>query len=346
MRRSIGLWLLAAGLLASCAGLALTPPPRPTLGGNTAREIASPTPTRRSPALSGLVPTEQSIAFITPTAELSGTLVSPSPTDEVTITVTPTLNVSIVTLTPTDPTKTPTPDISTATRTPVGPTATPRPVFAPTPIALRALTAIDTRFRPVANGYQFYNYADVQPADFTITDTRKMFGDAEVCVTGSSPCVPRQAYVAFTAYVNDSIRVGHCDGITLTTLRFFLSLDRTTAFKANVFSAFYLPRELTRRDIAYYWTLQIPDPVARLKYDSMQHTPVEILQMLMTAMTNRRDLTSNTSQAWFRPSSSARRWTRGAERTSRPCEFSLHSELEDGRTAYAAILPFHLPAAT
>ena len=302
MRRTIGQWLVVASVLAGCAGLALTPDPRAAHLANSVSVIATPT-VRVRPALSGAVPTEQTLArIITPTEEIGSTFVSPLPLAETTLTATPTPLEPVVTLAPTEPTDTPAPivptatDTPTATPTPSGPTATPtptRPVFAPTAIALRALTAVDTRFRPVSNGYQFYNYADVQPTDFTITDTRKMFGDAEVCVTGSSPCLPRQAYVAFTEYVNENIRVGHCDGITLTTLRFFLSLDRLTALKANVFSAFNLPRELARRSIAYYWSLQVPDPVARIKYDSMQRTPVEILQMLMTAMTSRsRDLTS------------------------------------------------------
>jgi len=300
MRRTIGQWLLVASVLAGCAGLALTPDPRTVHTASSVSVIVTPT-ARIRPALSGAVPTEQTQArFITPTEETGSVFISPLLPEKIAVTVTPTPLEPSDTVQPPGPTDTPEPIAPTATDTPTptpsGPTVTPapvRPAFAPTAIALRALTAVDTRFRPVANGYQFYNYADVQPTDFTITDTRKMFGDAEVCVTGSSPCLPRQAYVAFTDYVNETIRVGHCDGITLTTLRFFLSLDRPTALKANVFSAFNLPRELARRSIAYYWSLQVPDPVARIKYDSMQRTPVEILQMLMTAMTSRsRDLTS------------------------------------------------------
>ncbi len=242
---AIGLWLTG------CAGLAVTPAPaatsRPSLvtGGDLISEI---TPIATDTA--DITPEVESV--ITPTIEVTLT-----PTRAIAATAVPTIT-----------------DV-----TPITPTVTPNPV---TPIGLVA----DLGFRPKPNGYAFANYSNVLFTDFTTVEARAMFAnDAEFCFDLNSSCSNvRLQLQLFTANVNRLIRGGHCDGITVTSLRFFEGLDRTTSLRPTATMAYSLPLYLARRQIAYYWALQLPEPVAEVQWRSTQQTPNQILTQLRQAL--------------------------------------------------------------
>lgn len=242
--------LAALGVcLAGCAGLAFTPTPlasdRPSLvTGGELSSDISPEP-----------------VDITATPEISVRPITP--------TITPVDN-----FTPITPTLTPADDF-----TPITPTVTPVPT---TPIGL----AVDLGFRPRPDGYSFANYGTALFTDFTTLDARAMFAnDAEFCFDLNRSCSNvRLQLQLFTANVNRLIRNGHCDGITVTTLRFFEGFDRTTSLRPAATVAYSLPLAIVRRQIAYYWALQLPDPVAEAQWRSTQQTPNQILTQVRQAL--------------------------------------------------------------
>lgn len=257
------LWLMVIGLcLAGCAGLALSPTPEATrrasfvTGGDLSGDV-----TLTATLTDTLESTPDSTRIITTTDEVT---ITPTPTVEAEITITPTVSATV----------TPVADL-----TPISPTVTPAPV---TPIGL----LVDLGFRPKPNGYAFANYSSVLFTDFTTVDARAMFAnDAEFCFDPNSSCSNvRLQLQLFTANVNRLIRGGHCDGITVTSLRFFEGLDRPSSLRPTATTAYSLPLFQARRTIAYYWALQLPDPVAEAQWRSTQQTPNQILTQLRQAM--------------------------------------------------------------
>jgi hypothetical protein len=285
-------WVVVVSLgLSGCAGLAVTPTPTATpqasnrivvAGGNVPGEGTPSTPISDTISVTS---TNEVTVTLAPVVE--GTLtptITLSPTDTVgltptiAITATPDLN-----FTPIPPTATititPTPDLNF---TPITPTATPAPAI---PIGLAA----DLGFRPRPNGYPFANYGTVYSSDFTTVDARRMFAnDAEFCFDLNRSCQNvRLQLQLFTNYANSLARGGHCDGFTVTTLRFYERLDSLRTFRAAATTAYNLLLYTSvRRQIAYYWSLQIPDPVAEAQWRYSQQTPSQLLAQLRTAMTS------------------------------------------------------------
>jgi hypothetical protein len=274
--RAIAALLATAVILSGCAGLALTPSPveqsRTSLlpagrlppSGNTGAqpEITS------TPAQSPL-----SEPSITATLELTETPTL-TPTLEMTVTPAPVIT---TTLTAT-PTATPTTTIST--------TAELTPTLEPlAPVVL--LDTVDLGFRPNPDGYVFANYGGVTRSDYTIADMRRMFGDAAVCVSTRGVCVAQRAAVQWNDLVHSLMTGGHCDGFTVTGLRFFMNIDARTALQSRVTQTYQLRQTLARRNIAYFWTLQVPDPVGLARYENVQKSPLEVLQQIYAAFTAR-----------------------------------------------------------
>ncbi len=271
MKTILLVWVAVLGLgLSGCVGLAVTPTPQVSgrlriAGGNLPEEGSSTTP------ITDTVTDTPTIEFtptlgvtLTPTITLSPTDTA-SLTPTIAVTATPDLN-----FTPIPPTATIslTPE-SSPTFTPIPPTVTPVPAV---PIGLVA----DLGFRPRPNGYPFSNYGTVYASDFTTVDARRMLAnDAEFCFDLNSSCQNvRLQLQLFTNYVNSLARGGHCDGFTVTTLRFYEGLDRLRNFRATATTAYNLLLYTSvRRQIAYYWSLQIPDPVAEVQSRNAQQTP-------------------------------------------------------------------------
>jgi len=151
-------------------------------------------------------------------------------------------------------------------------------------VDLSSLRSIDLRFRPKPNGYAFRNYGGVEPGDFTITDTRRMFGDFAVCLEPGNACVPKLAAQEWAVWANSLAQYGHCDGFTTTGLRFYKTIDQLGNFRSRARNAFTLKKDDIRRQIAYFWILQIPDPIATLRSRSLRQAPNQVLSLLYDAM--------------------------------------------------------------
>ena len=253
MKRIVLLTLMAVWL-SGCAALALTPEP--------AQRVA---PKATSSAQDAFNPPALPIA-----GALPGEVTSPPATPTTSISITPTLTLtSTLTLTPT---------LSATNTLVISPTVIP-------PLANRVGPIVDLGFRPMPDGYVFRNYGGVTYGDYTIADMRGMFGNSAVCFNPKvSNCAPKLAAVQWNRRANFLMNNGHCDGITITSLRLFKSQDQPSAFSAAATQTYSLPLTTIRRQIAYYWTLQIPKPVAQAQYQSILQTPSQILQQLYAAM--------------------------------------------------------------
>jgi hypothetical protein len=81
----------------------------------------------------------------------------------------------------------------------------------------------DSGFRPQADGFAFPNYTnDAGPANLGPKELQDLFGDA-VCVggTGGADCVPTPAAASWAENMNSGMSGGHCEGFSMTALRFF-----------------------------------------------------------------------------------------------------------------------------
>jgi hypothetical protein len=154
-------------------------------------------------------------------------------------------------------------------------------------VLLQKSQVIDIGFRPNPNGYQFPNYNEVKNDDFTIDDMRLMFGDDAVCQMVNPICQPIPAAEQWKQLVNGLMAdTGHCDGFTTTSLRFFKSIDDPAVYQNGAAETYDLQLSSARRHIAYYWALQLANPVALARDQALQTTPTEVLSQLESAMSN------------------------------------------------------------
>jgi hypothetical protein len=143
---------------------------------------------------------------------------------------------------------------------------------------------VDTGFRPNPDGYSFINYGVANYDDFTIDDMRIMFGDDAVCNMVDSVCQPLSVAVDWNKWVNDMMWGGHCDGFTTTSLRFFKQIEDPASYQAGAVHTYDLSIDNARRHIAYYWALQVPDPVKTARYSALQYTPNQVLQQIIASL--------------------------------------------------------------
>lgn len=146
-------------------------------------------------------------------------------------------------------------------------------------------SSINIGFRPNPNGYQFANYGGFNLPDFTIDDMRRMFSDSAVCqIVVGSTCIPKPGALIWNLRVNWEMNNGHCDGFTTTALRFFKGIDSPSSFQAGANTTYDLLLANARRNIAYYWALQVPSPVAAARSQAIQKNPNQVLAQLDSAM--------------------------------------------------------------
>ncbi len=145
---------------------------------------------------------------------------------------------------------------------------------------------IDIGFRPNPDGYQFSNYGGVNYADYTTDDMRQMFGDDAVCWidANSGSCSIKPTAQSWYNDVHKKMNGGHCDGFTTTSLRFFKGLDNPDDFQGGENTTYDLLLSNARRHVAYYWVLQVPNPVATARFNALQKTPSQVLDQLSSAM--------------------------------------------------------------
>ncbi len=148
-------------------------------------------------------------------------------------------------------------------------------------------TSGDSAFRPDLHGYNFPNYGGhfpLPPIDFTADDVVRMFGADAACAAQWPVCVLKRPALLWEWNANRAMNGGHCDGFTTTGLRFFKDLDNPADFQTGASTAHDLLLENVRRHIAYYWVLQIPNPVATARSQALEKTPAEVLEQVRSTI--------------------------------------------------------------
>lgn len=121
-----------------------------------------------------------------------------------------------------------------------------------------ALQLIDLGFRPNPNGYNFANYFNSLESDLPTDVLRVMFNDTVVCkqVIGNI-CTERPQAKRFRLAAVGSLLGGHCDGMAVTSLRFFKGIDSVSAFQSGANYAHDIAfGTKIRQQIAHYAALQ------------------------------------------------------------------------------------------
>ncbi len=146
----------------------------------------------------------------------------------------------------------------------------------------------DIGFLPQIDGYNFVNYSDSSPYDFTKYDMIEMFGEDSVCVNINGGCVLNISAQMWLNQANASMGGGHCDGMAVTSLRLFVpEYEAPSDFDIGAINTFNLQKTIeVRRYIANYFVRQLANPVMSYKSEVVKKTPVQILEDLKINMTS------------------------------------------------------------
>jgi hypothetical protein len=149
----------------------------------------------------------------------------------------------------------------------------------------------DIGFRPTTNDYSFENFARDYPntaPTLTVTELRRMFGDAAVCVGGGqgSSCKLAPAAAQWMDARNVSMNGGHCEGFAVTALRFYAGVgEQPGQFGAESVHALKLEgNDPLLHHIAYFMATQWAQEVASITQEYQKLTPKEVLAELVKAM--------------------------------------------------------------
>ncbi|HEU4322964.1 MAG TPA: hypothetical protein VFS21_07410 [Roseiflexaceae bacterium] len=141
-------------------------------------------------------------------------------------------------------------------------------------------------FDVIVDGYSFLNYGGEpwEADDLGVDDLLLLFGP-QICVSGTTAanCKLSQPAEDWRKKMLEYMKGGHCDGLAITSLRFFNQLP----FKNKTLPSDYeataqhtnnlvIPMQSVENYIAYYWTTQMVAP------PSVTGTPVEIVDRLIT----------------------------------------------------------------
>ncbi|MBN1181827.1 MAG: formylglycine-generating enzyme family protein [Bacteroidales bacterium] len=150
---------------------------------------------------------------------------------------------------------------------------------------------IDTGFRPYQHGYNFDNdnFISFNELHFTLEDMRRMLGDEAVCVMDGSTCLKYRPTAILTNKLFHLIgRIGHCFGISATSLRLFdPNFESPTDFQSNAINAYDLDLDFKlKRYITYFHFWQLTDPIDGLREDIMQKSPCTILDDIKVSLSD------------------------------------------------------------
>ena len=157
---------------------------------------------------------------------------------------------------------------------------------------------IDSGFRPIVDGYNFENGTDewgnypLPPADtdFTMEDTRKMFGDLMVCIQPlENGCIYDPTLVFWNFAMNLGMRFGgHCAGMSASSLMYFEDPSQLHDLKDgadNLYEDISLAD--ARRSIAYYHAVQEANPIIDHRINQEQvSTPIDTVNQILSGFNN------------------------------------------------------------
>jgi hypothetical protein len=148
-------------------------------------------------------------------------------------------------------------------------------------------------FQPNPDGYSFPNYGNgshYYQDDLGAGDLISMFGANKVCASGSTPadCVLTAAAEAWRQKVFSWMNGGHCEGMAVTSLRFFKGQTYYTGdttpgdFQAGARTVYDLTRsQAIDNYIAYYFALQDVEEVWQpTEFIRENDTPKQQLEMV------------------------------------------------------------------
>jgi alpha-tubulin suppressor-like RCC1 family protein len=143
----------------------------------------------------------------------------------------------------------------------------------------------DSGFRPNPSGYNFDNYGDSPTSDFTIDDMRAMLGDDAVCqMVKDGKCTPKTAAQKWDLDQIKAMQGGHCSGMSTTAWRFFKGWDLFSKFQQSASTTYSLEKANIRRQIAYFWTMQVTEPFQTTFNAGLSKTPDQVLADLQNAL--------------------------------------------------------------
>ncbi|ALG68611.1 hypothetical protein [Beggiatoa leptomitoformis] len=147
-------------------------------------------------------------------------------------------------------------------------------------------------FRPNPNGYGFENYGnDAQSAnDMSAEDMIALFGREKVCRSVTGDCVLNATAQEWMDKQIKGMDGGHCEGMAVTSLRLWQSLEFKgkripSDFQAGTNTTYEVGKDAVRNYIAYYFVTQFLEEVSAAT-QSFRKKPSEVLQTLIDGMNN------------------------------------------------------------
>jgi hypothetical protein len=173
-----------------------------------------------------------------------------------------------------------------------GTVGVPRPNSTPT-VAPVGLIVADSGFRPKPDGYSFENYVGKKRngkivPELAVSDLLKMFGESEVCIKlQNGVCTPRQEALAWLNQMNAEFLGGHCEGMAVSSLVLWKGLDTASNYGDGANTTFDLKLNAPVKSlIAYYFTLQMVDPVMTEYAKAEEVAPSVVLDQVIASMQN------------------------------------------------------------
>jgi hypothetical protein len=138
------------------------------------------------------------------------------------------------------------------------------------------LLAFDSGFRPGTDGFAFENYGDEYgSAGLTEVEMQRLFGK-QVC-SGDADCTLLPNARRWMEENNKEMTGGHCEGMAVLSLLFFLGiLDPQKFGAATTHELSIEENEPLQREIAYWWATQCTDPAENVTVDG----PAQVLKAL------------------------------------------------------------------
>ncbi len=159
------------------------------------------------------------------------------------------------------------------------------------------------KFDPKVNGYGFENFGNDDrnwQDDLGAEDLIRLFGVNAVCKTGSSAkdCVVKAAAREWIKQQLEGMDGGHCEGMSVTSLRFFSGMPfknhiLPAAFQTGAASPFKLKLDQSVENyIAYYFVTQVFNEVSIPTSATGKKGPVEVVKMLIDSFNSGKELYS------------------------------------------------------
>ncbi|MEM9191364.1 MAG: hypothetical protein AAGF12_19490 [Myxococcota bacterium] len=129
------------------------------------------------------------------------------------------------------------------------------------------------------DAFGFQNYTNENnPINLTSAELHRFFGD-RVCATGSGPnCTLTPQAEQWMEQTSKAMNGGHCEGMAVLALRFFLEQDDPTNYGAETVVELPLAgNDALTREIGYWWATQALAPV---NMSETRGTPAEVIDLL------------------------------------------------------------------